>query len=91
MEANNSKKAERIIKWAIEKASEENTKENQNKKTSTSMPNNTEEKRAFEDANGLKYKNKMCANICLLPPKGGRMLTFENIGRSLRQRNRIWC
>lgn len=27
VEANNSKKAERIIKWAIEKASVENTKE----------------------------------------------------------------
>ncbi len=90
VEANDDKKAERIIRWAMERAKiEENREESEPKIVSALKPDYSETENIIEDAK-LEIeisKNEMDAFLCIIPPKGGRMLTFEEIIGELAAKN----
>ena len=86
LEDNKDKKVGRILKWAIEKTSVENTKdESEIKENTNSVSNHTKEENISEDAK-LKIdisKDERGVTVFLIPPKGGKMLTIENIKEEL--------
>jgi uncharacterized protein (DUF342 family) len=86
LENNKEKQIRRILKWAIDKTSVDNTKDELEKgKTFAPKSGQSEEKNIIEDAK-LKIdisKNEMGATVFLIPPKGGKMLTIENIKEEL--------
>ncbi|MDD4568966.1 MAG: FapA family protein [Tepidanaerobacteraceae bacterium] len=86
MEDNDSKKTKRILKWAIEKTGEID------KKDSSATKHNYTDQENVEDAKVLIEisKNEMGATIFVVPPRGGRMLTYKEIIQELAVRKIVY-
>lgn len=79
MENQNEKKVERMVEWAIEKASH-NKPQDDDMKNDKKKSHETEEE-VCEDARFEVEisKDQMYATIYIVPPKGGKMVSFDNI------------
>ncbi|HHW02839.1 MAG TPA: DUF342 domain-containing protein [Thermoanaerobacterales bacterium] len=85
MEYNNEKKVERMVEWVIEKASY-NMSCNDSKKdrndSRDSKENGIEDARMEVEVS----KDEMYATIYIVPPKGGKMVSFDGIINELGKR-----
>jgi len=78
-------KIKRLINRAIEKTQTEIGK-SQEETTGSKEPDFIEDAKIEIELS----KNEMTANLCLIPPKGGKMITFERIIEELRAKGIVY-